>query len=152
MAEYKIENVKLLLDRLKGLGDDVSKKVAWKALRTGAAVIQKNAIQNAKKIDAASRPGIEDSQIFKFIKIQKGTKLAKSGYRIAYRVGVQGGAVAKKGQGRTPPTYWRHVEFGTKNTKAQPFLRPAGEADHNLILQKIEKRFWKEILKAEALK
>lgn len=49
------------------------------------------------------------------------------------RVGVGGGTI----NGRQPGVYWRFVEFGTVNKSAQPFFRPAAEAEANAFVARM---------------
>ena len=83
--KFNLDNVKGLLDKLSKLDAEVQKKISWSSLRKGAAVVQKNAIENAKKIDVLPEEGKEDSKIYPFIKIQKASKIAKNGKRVAFR-------------------------------------------------------------------
>lgn len=140
---YDIKGMDGLIDKLKDLPDKVQKKHVWGAALAGAAIIRKKAVANAKKIDRPARDGEEDVQIWKYIKYHAMRKAPEPGSGM-YRVGVEGGA---KGNTRIPPSYWRHVEFGTEDTKAQPFLRPAMESSLGEVSDRVAKSLWDRIAK-----
>ncbi len=50
------------------------------------------------------------------------------------RITIEEGGV----YGRRPDIYWRHVEFGTGKTVAQPFIRPPAEAEQEPFINRIK--------------
>lgn len=134
MKNWKIENIDGLVNDLSKFAEKMQKKHAGAAVKRGANLIKEFAVENAKRIDIKDKAGQEESQIYKYIKARHAPKIGKAKKGIAYRVGVEGEAKtpvkSNGGQAtpRNPPTYWRHVEFGTEDTAAQPFMRPALES------------------------
>lgn len=128
MDQVKIEGLAAIERKLKQLPQRIGNNAMRRALRKGANVIRDAARNNAKRIDD---PETRD-------KIWKNIAVASGGRRRErraggpmMRVGVRGGAKPlKKGTdtglsgGNT--THWRFIELGTSDTRAQPFLRPAG--------------------------
>ncbi len=48
-----------------------------------------------------------------------------------------GGLTGRVGTNASNVYYWRFVEFGTKSQAAQPFFRPAAEAESNAYLDRL---------------
>ena len=66
------------------------------------------------------------------------------------RVGVTVGKSGKHGKTRTgkrKPVYALQTEFGTEDTTAQPFIRPAFDGREDILLRKLLKRLNATILK-----
>lgn len=148
MANQYIQGLDGLLEKLRDLPDKVQKKHVWGAALAGAAVIRKAAVANAKKIDKnvmrRHKGYTIDGQIFKAIKYQAAKRSRVEPGSGMYRVGVQGGA---SGKTRNPPSYWRHVEFGTEDTPAQPFLRPAMNDNQQAVFDRVAKSLGDRIMK-----
>lgn len=137
----KLEGLDGVLKNMRNLEEKVQRKHVWGATMAGAKVIERAAKSNAQGINDPSTP----SSIAPFIKSRRAGKMAKKAGGAAYRVGVVGGA---KGNLRNPPQYWRHVEFGTEDTRAQPFLRPAmnkASEVYSAIANSLSERIKKEI-------
>ncbi|MBA1249847.1 HK97-gp10 family putative phage morphogenesis protein [Pseudomonas luteola] len=121
------------MDSLLGKLDSVSKDIKYKggryALRKAAQVIREAAKQNASRIDDPETA----ADISKNIVERWSSKRFKQSGDLAFRVGVMGGAggnLSAKEQSGLPggdTRHFRYVEFGTEDTQAQPFLRPALE-------------------------
>jgi HK97 gp10 family phage protein len=124
-AAVKLTGVEELEKRLSQLEFRIGRRAASRALRKGANVIRDIARQNAQRIDDPETREV----IAKNITTQAGSsRRQKAEKAVIMRVGVMGGARLKRGDNGAPggnTTYWRMVEFGTSDTKAQPFLRPA---------------------------
>jgi HK97 gp10 family phage protein len=115
-----------ILRKLKKLSNRSGLNAMRRALRKGANLVRDVARQNAKRIDDP----VSAADISKNIAVQAGGKRRERQYGGAVmRVGVRGGARFRKGGaeglsgGNT--THWRYLEFGTSQTRAQPFMRPA---------------------------
>jgi len=120
--DFKLEDADQALKKLETFPKKLKRKALRAAARQGAKVWQQAARKLAEPIDD---PWTE-MKISRFIAVGENTKLGKREGGIAMRVGVRGGAAAKKGEPRTP-WYWRFLEFGTQKQSAQPFMRPAME-------------------------
>ena len=137
-------NLDEMLRKFENLNQKSRNRVVWGASRVAMKIVHKAAVENAKRIDTPKRPGDKvDSKIYPFIKLKRNGKLAKRQRAAVYQVGVEGGA---KENNRVPPNYWRHVELGTNDTAAKPFLRPAIENNVNAVVAKFGEEFWNRIL------
>lgn len=113
--------------KLAGLKYDVRYKGGRFALRKAAQVVSKAAKQNALTVDDTET----GRSIAKNIVEKWNGRLYKTTGDLAFRVGVQQGAVLrKKGEPNNtavgaPTPHWRLLEFGTEKMGARPFMRPA---------------------------
>ena len=141
MAGFVIEGLEDALKKMDEMTKNVAKKHVKKALRAAAKPVLQSAKDNAKNIDDPDTA----ANIAKNLVIRPGKTSDKNSAKV--RIGVKGGGqfwrsnknVQRKGKPResnphyTPlPNDTRHfwlVEFGTAKTRAQPFMRPAMEAN-----------------------
>lgn len=144
----KLTGVEQLERRLSQLEFRVGRRAASRALRKGANVIRDAARQNAQRIDDPQTR----ANISKNIVTQPGSsRRQKAEKAVIMRVGVMGGARLKKGELPLPggnTTHFRLVEFGTSQSKAQPFLRPAiTSADRAIstVIESLGKEIDKEV-------
>jgi len=151
---FKISGLEDVLSKLESIGVDVQKKGGRAALRAAARVIRDKAIEGAQSIDdAESRENIAKNIVERWngrVNKQSG------GADLGFRVGVLGGArdYSKQGEIKTGKNakgnpggdtfHWRFVEFGTEDTPAKPFMRPALESSQ----QKVVDTFIREYDKA----
>ena len=139
MAEH-IEGLDGVINRMRQLSNPRKQKnAATRAARKAMAVVRKEAVANAKRLDDKET----GERIWKNITIKPSK--TKNGF-VLMRVGVRGGArsyaatrenvrsgrvgqqYATDGSKDNPggeTFYWRFVELGTSRTAAKPFLRPA---------------------------
>lgn len=115
-----------LLGKLKNLSNRAAINALRRSLRKGANVVRDAARSNAKRIDDPE----SRAEIQKNISVQSGgRRRERAAGGPMMRVGVRGGARYRKdgGQGLSGgnTTHWRYVEFGTSDSRAQPFMRPA---------------------------
>lgn len=122
----EIKGVTEILAKMAKLEDKPIRNAMRRALRKGAKPIRDAARANAKQIDDPETKEV----IAKNIAIAAGGRKRENEVGgPMMRVGVMGGARPTKGDNGAPggnTTYWRFVEFGTSEMKAEPFLRPAG--------------------------
>ena len=141
MAGFVIEGLEDALKKMDEMAKNVAKKHVKKALRAAAKPVLQSAKDNAKNIDDPDTA----ANIAKNLVIRPGKTSDKNSAKV--RIGVKGGGqfwrsnknVQRKGKPResnphyTPlPNDTRHfwlVEFGTAKTRAQPYMRPALEAN-----------------------
>lgn len=169
MADTKIHGLDAIKRKLEKLPERLGNNAGRRALRKGANVFRDAARVNAKKIDDPETR----EQIFKNISVASGgSKREKRVGGVLMRVGVRGGAkqyVQSKDNvrsGRAGKSYqvggsssnpggdtwhWRLVEFGTSQSRAQPFMRPAmqsaaGKAAE-VAIAALNKEFDKELAK-----
>ena len=139
--------------KLDMLGDQkAARRVVTKSVRAAINVWRKAARANAKKFDRPESP----NQIYK--NVVSSVSTSRSGAVIG-RVGVKGGAKQyvntkrnqRKGVAGKSYTsygdlfYWRFLEFGTKDQKATPFLRPVINSKAQEATDVFAKRAIKEL-------
>jgi HK97 gp10 family phage protein len=145
MAEFSITGVDTLVDRLSTLPKKLQKKAAKIATRRAAAIIRDEARRLAKRIDIDDP--VYKRTIWKNIRVQEATRSSRRVGGVVMRVGVAGGAqLGKKLKQRQAESadlpgkatqHWRMIEFGSENTRAQPFMRPAMESKANAAIEKL---------------
>lgn len=130
MAKSFIIQAKELEALLKQIPENVSKKVVTTALRSGAAVIAKQARANIR-----ANPSIDSGLLLKNItartrRRRKGGK-AYGSAMVSVGPARKAAQVVRKGKSKpvkaSPSRYAHLVEFGTENMPAEPFMRPALE-------------------------
>lgn len=128
-VEFKIEGLDSLLGKLDSVASDVRLKGGRFALRKAAQLVAAKAKENAKRIDDPDSA----EAIYQNISLRWNGRLFKRTGDLGFRVGVLGGARIPKSKPKgTEPggpggdtRYWAFVEFGTEDTRAQPFMRTA---------------------------
>lgn len=139
------KDVKNIIKNMKTFTERMQKQKMTKAVRKGANIVKKQAVNGAKQADDPSTT----EKIYRNIVARKRTG-KKYKNRTVYAIGVQGGAkkdgTLKQGKGGDT-FYWRFVEFGTSKAKARPFLRPALENNQNKVHTTIFKTLKEEFIK-----
>lgn len=134
--EFRIEGLDPVLKKLKALASDKLKLKGVRAAGTRAMRIVRDAARNAvRPMDDPKTT----SNIAKNIVTRNDAKGGKRIGGVVIKVGVQGGARPKKGTEDTG--HWRHLELGTSNMAARPFMRPALESN----VQKVTDTFVAEL-------
>lgn len=116
---------------LKQLPDRLARQVTGQALRAGGAIIVKHAKQKL-----ASNGSIDTGALQKAVTV-------KSGQQGKAQVGIRriSMTVTRKGRSKpekvSPARYAHLVEFGTKHSAAEPFLRPALDEGGEEAIRKI---------------
>ena len=113
------------LDRaIQRLPEELQKRAYRSVISTGARVIAKNAKKRIKNDSGLLKKSID-------IKVpRKNTRVAIIGTR-------RGVGAVVNGRQKWAVNYAKNVEFGTSNTQAQPFLRPAIDSSASEVLQKM---------------
>lgn len=153
MAE-QIEGLADLKRSLDDLTNNLKKRIVRAALRDAAAPMLRQARANA--------PVLKSEHPYRLPGTLKRSIVAKSSKRFNGRNGEIGVYIAvhkRKGLGgkasaRNPfdPFYWRFQEFGTKRHRAQPFMRPAFDANASRAIDIFKARLKTSIDKANARK
>lgn len=128
-VEFSLTGLDDLLGKLDAVTHEVKRKGGRFALRKAAQVVRDAAQANAKRIDDPETA--ED--ISRNVAMRWNGRLFKRTGNLGFRVGVLGGARIPKSKpkGSDPggpggdTRYWAFQEFGTEDTPAQPFMRPA---------------------------
>lgn len=131
--EATLTGIDDVIGRMHGLPIALKKKGFRYAGRKAANVIQAAAVANALRIDDPDTA----QQIAKNIVVRFSNRTFKQTGNVMFRVGVLGGArdysaygeiTTGKDASQNPggdTWHWRLVEFGTEDTAAKPFMRPA---------------------------
>ena len=144
--------LKDVLAKFEAIGDDVKRKGGRFALRRAAQLVRDAASANAARLDDPATA----ADISKNIVERWSGKIYKSsrGQTLMFRVGVLGGAGGNKpaeafanlpGQ---DTRHWRHLEFGTEGTAAQPFLRRALSENTGVAIQVFAREYEKALARA----
>jgi HK97 gp10 family phage protein len=136
VGSFSIQGAGELMARLRGLEPKLRKRVARRAVRAGATIWRDAAMRYAAEFDDPDTP----RKVSRNIAIRESARGGRAAGGIHVRVGVLGGAKRKFVGPPTPKHlrkrkrkavdprdvyYWRFLEFGTRKTRARPFLRPA---------------------------
>ncbi|EMI4494990.1 TPA: HK97 gp10 family phage protein [Pseudomonas aeruginosa] len=143
-VEFSLNGLEDVIGRIDSLNIDVRMKGGRLALRKAAQIIQRQAIENAKRLDD---PETIES-IEKNVAVRWSARRFKQTGDLMFRVGILGGArqyantkdnvrsgragqkYATLGDKSNPggdTWYWRFLEFGNEHAPAHPFLRPAAQ-------------------------
>lgn len=150
MAEVTFTGLPELLAKLDGLKQDVKLRGGRFALRKAAQVVAKQVKQNAQRINDPKSA----ADIAKNVAERWNARLFKRTGDLGFRVGIMGGAGGNKkgselsGNPGGDTRHWRHVEFGTEKTRAQPFIRRAGEESAQAATDEFVTQYGKAIDRA----
>ncbi|MDP2141274.1 MAG: HK97 gp10 family phage protein [Gammaproteobacteria bacterium] len=150
--DFNIQGLDAAVRGMKSFSPKLQKRGLAAAARKGANVIRDAARANARAIDDPQTAEL----IAKNISTQGSRRLSRKISGAAIRVGVMGGADIRKRDEKSglpggATQHWRLVEFGTEDTPAQPFLRPAGETNHQNVLEAVATELEKQVTKLELL-
>lgn len=120
-----LQGFKELAEKLKQLGPKVAKNGLRRATSAGAAIVRNDARKRAPVDTGEMKRDI----MMKRTKDAKGGPTVGSNYVVYVRSGKKSRAAGKKRNVDRDSYYWKFVEFGTAKAPAQPFLRPAFEAN-----------------------
>jgi HK97 gp10 family phage protein len=136
----KVGGLRELGERMKGLSEDMNKRIARAATAAGAVVIRDAAKQKAPVLTGNLRKNI----------IVKRIPKGESPLTSEHIVTVRKGKLTKKQRaaGLEDAFYGVFVEYGTAKTAAQPFLRPAYDQNKEKAVQAIKDRIAKRLAKA----
>jgi len=126
--DMKVEGLKELADKLRGMGPDLSRNVLRAAVRAGAATVRAEAMNMVPQDTGRLRRAIYLKHI----------REKSSPHQQTFYVSVRAGKRYRKRD--VDAYYWRFVEFGTAKMAARPFMRPAFEAKKGDALEAIKGR------------
>lgn len=124
---FNIDGLESLLGKLEEVTVDVKKRGGRSALRKAAQLLRDKVKENAARIDNPATA----ADISKNAAERWNGKLFKQTGDLGFRVGILGGAGGNKTSAQLSglpggdTRHWRYLEFGTEDTAAQPFMRPA---------------------------
>lgn len=147
--EFSLIGIDPLIEKLEMVTKDLKKKGGRAALRKAAAVVVKEARQNAKRLDDPET----GRSIAKNIAARWNGKVFKKTGDIAFRIGVLHGAklIDHPDKSKNAPTpHWRLLEFGTEKMPAHPFMRPAIESTTDKVVSTFLTEYEKALDKALA--
>jgi HK97 gp10 family phage protein len=135
-----------LAKKLKELGPKVAKNGLRRATSAGAAIVRN---------DARKRAPVDTGEMKRDI-MMKRERDARGGdttgavYTVYVRSGKKSRMAGKKRDVDRDSFYWKFLEFGTAKMAAQPFLRPAFEANKEAAIEAIGKSLDETIQAAAA--
>lgn len=138
----KVEGLRELGDRMKGLSEAMNNRIARAATAAGAVVIR----------DAAKQKVAVDTGNLKKNVIVKRLPKGESPFTSEHIVTVRQGKLTKKQKaaGLEDAFYGRFVEYGTAKMPARPYMRPAFDQNKEKAVQAIKDRITKRLAKAGA--
>lgn len=135
--KIKVEGFQDLDRALKGLGDQkASKRLARLALRKAAKPVADDASAKAPR-DEDDADGIVLAE-----SIKVGSRLNPRQKKIQKRHTDRGAVEVYVGVANEASTYGHLQEFGTEHHGAQPFMRPAWDANTGRMIDTIKKELW----------
>lgn len=145
--EFKLTGFDDLVSLLKTLSPKLQKSGLRKAARKAMNIVRDDARNRARQIDDPETV----ARIHKNIVTQESAKQSRKVGGVVMRVGVKGGASSnqfskdksKLSGGDT--THWRYVEFGTSDTPAVPFMRPALDQNITAVTSKFRTELMIEV-------
>ena len=151
-AEFQIEGLDGLLDRLKALPKEISGKAGGpvkRSLLAGAKLIADSAKQHLQ--ESINQPNADGTIAQSTGKLKESIQVKRSpkpprGVAEMVQVRVKRGKTAK---GVAVTAYGKYMEFGTDKQRALPWLRPAFESNKEKALAVITSALKTEIEKAE---
>lgn len=150
MARMKVEGFRELERALDDLGNDrAAKRIGRAALKKAAQPVAEDAAARAPR-DEKDTDGIVLAE-----SLRVGTRLNKRQARRHKRWRVKGAVEMFVGVANEASAYGHHQEFGTQHHGAQPFLRPAWDANKDRMLDILRRELWagiKRQLKRQAPK
>ena len=124
-VQFSILGLEGLQLKIKAVNDDVRYKGGRFALRKAALQLAAIVKANAERVDDPTTA----RSIPANVTLRFNRKQFEASGRVGFRVGIRGGAGGNKpseafaGNPGKDTRYWRHLEFGTQKTPAQPFMR-----------------------------
>ncbi len=150
MAEFDLVGMESLLAKFDSIKQDVKYKGGRAALRKAANLIAAKAKENAQKLDDPETA----ANISKNVAVRWGGKRFRATGDLNFRVGILGGAGGNKKASELDSLpgkdtrHFRHVEFGTEKTAAQPFLRQSLQNNTGEAISVFAKEYEKAIDRA----
>ena len=150
-VSFKLTGLENLKKKFEVVSNDVKFKGGRAALRKAARFIVNDIKKRAESFDDPTTVrSIKDNADLRW-----DNRYAKRTGDLAFRIGILGGANTRgklTDAKKAPTPYWRHIELGTENRPAHPFVRPAlsenKSAVTNIFITEYEKALDKAIAKA----
>lgn len=141
-VSVKVEGLRELGERMRGLSEQVNNRIARAATAAGAVVIR-NAAQAKVPVDTGN---LKKNIIVK--RLPKGESSLTSEHIVTVRQGKL--TKKQKDKGLEDAYYGKFVEYGTAKMPARPYLRPAFDQNKEKAVEAIKDRIKKRIEKAGA--
>lgn len=139
-VSVKVDGLRELGERMKGLKEDVNTRIARAATAAGAVVIR-NAAQQKVPVDTGN---LKKNIIVK--RLPKGESSLTSEHIVTVRQGKL--TKKQKDKGLQDAYYGKFVEYGTAKMPARPYMRPAFDQNKEKAVQAIKDRIEKRLNKA----
>lgn len=127
-VSFELTGVEELETRLRTVQHDLRNKGGRAALRKAANLIARAARKNARAIDDPDT----GRSIARNIAVRWDNRTFRRTGDLSFRIGVRGGGKFSERKGNPdrgaggPTPHWHLVELGTRRSRAQPYIRPAG--------------------------
>lgn len=122
----EVKGLRGLGEAMRGLSEDINRKIARAGTNAAAQIVKKAAIQNAPISDGPHQLGVRKSEVVQRGNLKRNIIVKKlpPGQTTLTSEHI---VTVRHGSGRAPNDafYARFIEFGTLKMAAQPFLRPA---------------------------
>lgn len=138
----RVDGLRELGERMRGLSAKVANKVAGQATGAAAQVVKK-----AAKRHIQSNPSIDTGALLNAVIIKKLGK-SQTQYTAEHIVTVRGRGKRKLKGKQTEAPHARFIEFGTVNAPAEPFLRPAFDQNGSKMIDAMKQKLSDAIAKA----
>lgn len=142
VVSVKVEGLRELGERMKGLSEAVNNRIARAATAAGAVVIR-NAAQAKVPVDTGN---LKKNIIVK--RLPKGESPLTSEHIVTVRQGKL--TKKQRDKGLEDAYYGKFVEYGTAKMAARPYMRPAFDQNKEKAVEAIQDRIKKRIEKAGA--
>ena len=140
-VSMKVEGADLIAKRLKRLDRDLRVKAYSRALSKATDVILKSARKKVpvgrRNITHGATPGTLKRSLTKRVRVNYRIHRAEVGWR--------------QGRDEKDDAFYGHmVEYGTRYTTAQPFMRPALDENEDKVVEAYKNEIQKQLDKAES--
>jgi HK97 gp10 family phage protein len=146
-VKFSILGIEDIEMKLRAVSLDARFTGGRNALRKAAIALSEKVRDNSSRVDNP----LTKRSIPANVTVRWNRKRFDSTGSFGYRVGIRGGAGGNKpsealaGNPGGDTRYWRHLEFGTSKTRAQPFMRKSLADNINLITDTFIQEFNKSL-------
>lgn len=145
-VKFSILGIEDIEMKLRAVSLDARFTGGRNALRKAALVLAGEVRDNSSRVDNP----LTKRSIPANVAVRWNRRRFDSSGTFGYRVGIRGGAGRKptemlQGNPGGDTQYWRHLEFGTSRTRAQPFMRKSLADNINTITDTFIREFNKSL-------
>ena len=149
----QVKGLRELGEAMRGLADDVNKKVARQAVAAGAKIVRDDARRRAPRDSGNLQAAVVMKNLGKTRLTARYVVATRSGKTADVKAGKaaarSGDASQRRAVGKDA-FYGAFQEFGTVKAPAQPFMRPAFEENQQAAIDAMATRLAQRIKRAKA--